>query len=292
MLFNPHLKTEMILQQPRLQASAQRHKAFVLLFSVLVSSVAWAQGEEEAPPPENEIVCIAAKKQWVCAPADEQEKAQEKAIQLVKKLPPDVKENEETTATQPAAFNNSPTPGAAQPVTPLVDNQAIINEQIKDFIPRSEASEPSAEAPGTDKPSNDGVVETTAVSDAVVEQQPEPTVVAAEQKTIPAASPATTATGKNNNFNDWQLKHAEQWSFQVIGTSNRHQLDAFITDNGLQNSPHVIVKTTANGADWWVVLAGLYDSRDAALAQRQSLPSQLASQAWVRQIKSINGTAD
>ncbi|MCX7552293.1 SPOR domain-containing protein [Marinicella sp. S1101] len=255
-----------------------------MLFSLMLTSMAWAQEEEETPPPENKIVCIAAKKQWVCAPADEQEKAQEKAMQLVNKQPPDVTENDDTAVvTQPAAFNNNPTPGAAQPVTPVVDNQVNINEQIKDFIPRAEANEPNS----------DVTVETATVSETVVEQQPEPTIAAVEQQTKPIASPAATAVaGNKNNFNDWQLNHAEQWSFQVIGTSNRHQLDAFISDNGLQNSPHVIVKTSANGADWWVVLAGLYDSRDAALAQRQSLPSQLASQAWVRQIKSIDGKAD
>ncbi len=250
----------------------------VLLF---VSGFSVAQDgldEENLPLPETEIVCFAAKKQWVCAPADEQEKAQEKALQLVRKESPSgtnaVIDGQVEIKTMD--FNNNIIESSVdEPATTKGQNQTNINEQVKDSMPQNPDTRAEKEYEKDSKKGDSGVFPATIT---------EPTVVSSE--------PQLAAVNPESNFNNWQNNHAEKWSFQVVGTSSGHQLDQFVSDNGLQDLPHTIVKTQVNGADWWIVLVGLFDNREQALAQRSQLPPSLAARAWVRQIKTISGLAE
>lgn len=227
----------------------------------------WEATAQEEQIPENNIICYAAKSKWVCAPADDEEKAKAKARNLALNSDDDVDESVTITTL------NQNNIGAEVRQEPLVDNS--IQGVIKDFIPRQKTQDP----------------ETRTVTNDTQTVESKPVIT----NNIPAEDPAATPKSNKdvaNDFNQWQQFYGDQWTFQVIGTSNRHQLNQFIEQHGLDQLQYSVVKTQANGADWWVVLAGLYDSREQALDKRYLLPDQLAADAWVRQIKSINGSAD
>ena len=260
--------------------------------------------EDEQPPPETEIVCFAAKKQWVCAPADDKDKAHQKAMKLAEQ--PDQSESfndgQVAIQTMPAGTD------FAQQVQEVDPNS--LQAQIQDFIPREETNS----ATGDTQPETDSALAATPADESEVSEpvqsEPEPVVTIAQTDTRQTVNrdamvdeqaseprrrpnrPSNSAAGVANDFREWQRNHPEQWAFQVVGTSNRHHIDDFVRTSGIQSMPHAVVRTQVNGADWWVVLVGLFDSREQALSQRHTLPAALASNAWVRQIQTIVGQAD
>ncbi|WP_223787458.1 SPOR domain-containing protein [Marinicella meishanensis] len=271
--------------------------------------------DEEQPPPETEIVCFAAKKQWVCAPADDKDKAHQKAMKLAEQ--PDQVESfndgQVEIQTMPSGQN------FAQQVQEVDPNS--LQAQIQDFIPRetavneqpAAANEAARASDQTAEPSNP-LAQADAPAGEPVMADPESTVTMAQADSEPPvnrddlmdqpAEPVTRPSNPSrqntsndgsavaNDFRAWQRNHPEQWAFQVVGTSNRHHIDDFVRTSGIQAMPHAVVRTEVNGADWWVVLVGLFDSREQALSQRHTLPDALAGNAWVRQIQTIVGQAD
>jgi septal ring-binding cell division protein DamX len=158
--------------------------------------------------------------------------------------------------------------------------------QISDFIPRSDAlKKNSAEQAATAQQESAPAEQTV---DPVEQVQTEPVVTTRPMQDLVTEQTVVAENGATA-FSSWQRDHPNHWSYQVIGTSNRHKLDEFITRHQLSQWPFSIVKTQVHGADWWVVLVGLYDSRDSAIANRDQLPAVLADGAWVRQINSIIG---
>lgn len=274
--------------------------------------------EDDQPPPETEIVCFAAKKQWVCAPADDKEKAHQKAMRLAEQ--PDQAESfrDGQVAIQTMPDNNN----FAQQVQEVDPNS--LQGQIRDFVAREEADSKANTKTDTANPDNQPAPsesinnDTAVVTASAAAAEPEPAVTEpvvtevtmAQTDTRPtvtrddmvADQPSKTGRPQNrssqhaatvaNDFDVWQRNHPRQWAFQVVGTSNRHHIDDFVRTSGIESMPHAVVKTQVNGADWWVVLVGLFDSREQALDQRHTLPATLASNAWVRQIQSIVGQAD
>ena len=271
----------------------QQHSARVLVGTVMlcllgVTGYSVAQTEVDSKPTaENEIICYAAQNQWVCAPADQKQQAHDKAMKLVEKNKSSGIEQDNTDNSQVEIksmdVNNEVNQQVQQPPADNVSQQDLIDQQIKDFIPRQDVNSNKAATTNSQQSSSDEAIET------VAEETVEPESPTAIESVDSAQQPVINDP---DGFDYWQKNHAEKWSFQVIGTSNRHQLDGFLRRYELLQSDHSIVKTQANSADWWVVLVGLYDSREQALSLRNQLPPELASQAWVRQVKTIVGQAD
>ena len=273
---------------------------------VLLMTSPWAEAQngedvdDEKPPAETEIICYAAKNKWVCAPADEKEKAHEKAMRLAEQS--SVKSSDLTQSDvdiRPLdSSNNLNQQVQESPAQPVRDLNSLA-ASIRDFTPREDVVQTEQALPQPAEPAAvvNSPIEQSSVKGVVTETDtnalPDPAVdeTIAEQQEQPQ-QPAEFRPSTSNNFSEWQRNHPNQWSFQVVGTSNRHHLNQFIIDQGLDKGPYAVVKTQVNGADWWVVLSGLYDSREQALSQRSNLPSELAGNAWVRQISTIIGQAD
>ncbi len=261
---------------------------FTLMFSALFLAESKAQSDPTDTPTsvkETNIICYAAKNKWVCAPADEKEKAQEKAMKLA--LGKSETSSLTNPSSQPVEIKTIAPNNISQQVQVLEDP---IQTAINDFTPRQDAPPPTeqAEPIKSAEQTAETIVNTAepkANSNSATQQRLAPAKVTTQ-------STSTSVKNASGDFTQWQAQHAEQWTFQVIGTSNRHHLDGFMLKHGLEQTNHSIVKTQANGADWWVVLSGLYSSRNDALSQRDTLPAELSGNAWVRQIKTIVGQAD
>lgn len=253
--------------------------SLILLFAI--GLVRAQDSEEVRPPAENNIICFAAKKQWVCASADEQHKAQEKAKKLA--LEPDkselIDDGVEIQTLQPVNIGQKARDSSPNEVVPYA---------VQDFTPRDDALQENNEVEQqVDSQTSENVTQNTV--EVEVPSEPERVDTPTQEKVINDVPVFNTAP---NDFTYWQTHFSEQWTFQVVGTSNRHHLADFINRNGLQNLNHTIVRTQRDGADWWIVLVGLYSSRDEAKSEQYSLPSSIANAAWVRQIKTIEGQAD
>lgn len=292
-----HRPTNLLLKTP------------VLLLLTLLSWQGFCAEDSEEATAETEIICFAAQKKWVCAPAGQKQQAHDKAMQMVQDQPLELMDPPDSQDNQASQVEikmldmkqNIGEQVKEEPIDGPMD-EASLQAAIKDFIPRddTQTENPQAAEQETVAP----IAENQQTNDPGAVQPPvtSPSDVAKVEKTLPsqATAPDTSVgnTGEsklsstNNQFSYWQQHYAQSWSFQVIGTSNRHHLDQFIQDQGLTNTDYTVVKTQVNGADWWVVLSGLYDSREQALSQRHQLPSQLAANAWVRQIHTIVGEDD
>ncbi|MFC3192774.1 SPOR domain-containing protein [Marinicella sediminis] len=243
-----------------------------------------AQEQPADPDIENNIVCYAAKSKWVCAPADDQAQAREKARKLaVGESLDDPDEIDPDVAIQTIDYNDT----RPQNQQPAAGTQVY---SVNDFVPRADALQALSDEETT---AADSVTsEAAEVTDKQAESRLETSQSVVEQNPVrDVISQPLTSSGPSR-FAEWQQRYPRQWSFQVIGTSNRHKLGEFISRHQLGSLPYSVVKTQVNGADWWVVLVGLFDSRDSALAQRHQLPAVLAPQAWVRQIASIDGESE
>ncbi len=285
------------------------NQLLIILFGMCGAVMATAQDQED-PPAATEIICFAAQQKWVCAPADQKQQAHDKALRLAREQPVGANDQDSEYGSRDSAEVQT------MPVSPdfesVVDEQPVNSNQpmtladaVKDFMPREDAGTDTEvvtteSTDETGEPVNEIARDTSNDASAVVNTtaDDEMTTVT-ESQSAQQAQPSSNTTPEvpvfqtaPNDFDHWQLSYAEQWTFQVVGTSNRHQLDTFVTQHGLQDRNYTIAKTQANGADWWIVLTGLYGSREEALSQRNQLPAALADDAWVRQIKTIAGQAD
>ncbi len=96
----------------------------------------------------------------------------------------------------------------------------------------------------------------------------------------------TQGTIQNQNFREWIAQHPSGWVLQLVGTTNRSNLDRFITEYDLSEVTFAVATTEMEGAPWYILLLGVYGDREAAVSVRDSLPFELQS-AWPRQIASV-----
>ncbi len=269
--------------------SAKTVKLSVFLILLFVSGLSLAQPEVDSEPTsDTEIICYAAQQQWVCAPADQKQQAHEKAMQLVEQKQSTEEINSSKVRIKTMDVSNDFNQQVQESPASNSNQRSRFGPQVKDFIPRVDSNNLKNLETGSNI--NQAPVK---VQDPVEKNSSE--TVVDTQTTIDKSAPtleSTSSQGSSNDFEYWQKNYSEKWSFQVIGTSNRHHLNEFIAQHDLFASQYSIVKTQVNSADWWVVLVGLYDSRELALSQRNQLPFALSEQAWVRQIKTITGEAD
>ena len=210
--------------------------------------------EKESPPSETEIICFAAKEKWVCAPASDQQQAKDKAMRLI----------EEKSKQEKVIINTIPSGTGLKEV---VVEEPVNSEPLT-------AAKPQNMVSGDFKEKKVDVVTTTQV--------------VPDQEVQDASS---TGLQQSNVFSDWQSDHSNQWTLQAVGTTNLPNLERFISDNNLVNETMSIATTEIKGAPWHIVLVGLFNDREQALAFKEAAQnngSTWASSAWPRPVNGIN----
>ncbi|WP_154222513.1 SPOR domain-containing protein [Marinicella rhabdoformis] len=231
--------------------------AFLILVILLIGLNAPAEAkkelpvEKDSPPSETEIICFAAKEKWVCAPASDQQQAKDKAMRLI----------EEKSQTDDVVIKTIP-----------------VEEEWNDVV-----IEESTTANASDAIESSGVeVENTVAKEStVINQNPSP-----QQTQKSEQQPEH----QSNVFSDWKANHNQQWTLQAVGTTNLSNIERFITDNQLGNQTMSIATTEVKGAPWHIVLVGLFDNREQALAFKMAAVDEgasWASSAWPRPINGI-----
>lgn len=167
--------------------------------------------------------------------------------------------------------------------------QAVI-EPKRETKPQTVAKAPETKAPAQTKP---------AVSQPV--KAPTPAATAAPKATAtttapaataapaatPTASASSTAAGKTTG-NAGSLKSASSsnYTLQLSSSSNYDNLNAWAKKSNLKN--YVVYQTTRNGQPWYVLVSGVYASKDEAKRAVSTLPADVqAKNPWAKPIHQV-----
>ncbi|WP_278436114.1 cell division protein DamX [Enterobacter mori] len=190
---------------------------------------------------------------------------------------------------QPQATANAPTtetkPRQTQTAPRQERKQAVI-EPKRESKPQTVAKAPEVKAPAQTKP-------------AVSEPVKAPTATAAPKATAtttaPAATAAPTATATTSSAaagktagNVGSLKSApsSNYTLQLSSSSNYDNLNGWAKKSNLKN--YVVYQTTRNGQPWYVLVSGVYASKDEAKRAVATLPADVqAKNPWAKPIHQV-----
>ena len=190
---------------------------------------------------------------------------------------------------QPQATATAPTtetkPRQTQTAPRQERKQAVI-EPKRESKPKTVAKAPEVKAPAQTKP-------------AVSEPVKAPTATAAPKATAtttaPAATAAPTATATTSSAaagktagNVGSLKSApsSNYTLQLSSSSNYDNLNGWAKKSNLKN--YVVYQTTRNGQPWYVLVSGVYASKDEAKRAVASLPADVqAKNPWAKPIHQV-----
>ncbi|SCC40111.1 DamX protein [Kosakonia oryzendophytica] len=119
--------------------------------------------------------------------------------------------------------------------------------------------------------------------------QPKPAATAAAPVvTAPAASAAPAASGAASTGNVAALKAApgSHYTLQLSSSSNSTNLNAWAKKENLKN--FVVYQTTRNGQPWYVLVSGVYASKDDAKRAVAALPADVqAKNPWAKPLHQV-----
>ncbi|EUL31102.1 protein damX [Enterobacter hormaechei subsp. hoffmannii UCI 50] len=152
--------------------------------------------------------------------------------------------------------------------------QAVI-EPKRETKPQTVAKAPETKAPAQTKP---------AVSQPV--KAPTPAATAAPAAT-PTASASSTAAGKTTgNVGSLKSASSSNYTLQLSSSSNYDNLNAWAKKSNLKN--YVVYQTTRNGQPWYVLVSGVYASKDEAKRAVSTLPADVqAKNPWAKPIHQV-----
>ncbi|EML4355857.1 TPA: cell division protein DamX [Enterobacter hormaechei] len=164
--------------------------------------------------------------------------------------------------------------------------QAVI-EPKRETKPQTVAKAPETKAPAQTKP---------AVSQPV--KAPTPAATTAPKATATTTAPAATtpaapaaktgaASGKTTgNVGSLQSASSSNYTLQLSSSSNYDNLNAWAKKSNLKN--YVVYQTTRNGQPWYVLVSGIYASKDEAKRAVSTLPADVqAKNPWAKPIHQV-----
>jgi DamX protein len=171
------------------------------------------------------------------------------------------------------------------PVEPVVAPLAALQQPPTSVHPI--AAEPRTEEAPQEQPVTD--LATTEPDQGTVTD----TIAAApvsRAETADAKVRSDTASSTSPHREDWLLQQpAKLYSLQLLGTRSEKSVARFIEDNGLDLSQAAYYRGNFKDSEWFVLLYGLYPSRDDALKARERLPASVRKgKPWPRSLESVH----
>jgi len=167
--------------------------------------------------------------------------------------------------------------------------QAVI-EPKRETKPQTVAKAPETKAPAQTKPAVSQPVKAptpaaTAAPKATA-TTPAPAATAAPAAT-PTASASSTAAGKTTgNVGSLKSASSSNYTLQLSSSSNYDNLNAWAKKSNLKN--YVVYQTTRNGQPWYVLVSGVYASKDEAKRAVSTLPADVqAKNPWAKPIHQV-----
>lgn len=126
-----------------------------------------------------------------------------------------------------------------------------------------------------------------AAVDSAASAAPVETRVAAPEQGRPIVAAPTLAADVPTSLRERILAMpAAQFTLQVLGSSSRSNVEEFVARHA--SSSLLWYETRNNGNPWFVIIQGVYASRDAAQSAVANLPAELRNlQPWVRSVSDV-----
>ncbi|MEG5550870.1 cell division protein DamX [Enterobacter wuhouensis] len=180
------------------------------------------------------------------------------------------------TETKPRQTQTAPRPER---------KQAVI-EPKRETKPQAVVKAPEAKATAQPKRT-----ETAAVSEPakapVTQTAPKATATTAAPAATAAPATASSAAGKTaGNVGSLKSAPSSNYTLQLSSSSNYDNLNGWAKKSNLKN--YVVYQTTRNGQPWYVLVSGVYASKDEAKRAVATLPADVqAKNPWAKPIHQV-----
>ena len=190
---------------------------------------------------------------------------------------------------QTAATETKPRQTQTQTAPRQERKQAVI-EPKRETKPQAVVKAPEVKA----APAQPKRTETAAASEPakapVTQTAPKATATTtAPATTAPAATataPATTAGKTTGNVGSLKSAPSSNYTLQLSSSSNYDNLNGWAKKSNLKN--YVVYQTTRNGQPWYVLVSGVYASKDEAKRAVATLPADVqAKNPWAKPIHQV-----
>ncbi|MEX3020301.1 cell division protein DamX [Kluyvera sp. STS39-E] len=209
-----------------------------------------------------------------------------------------------TLPTEPATvapIRNGARPAVTAPETPRQTTAATPRPERKHAVieakPQPMAtvktpatttqSKPVTEAKPVVTASKPTVTATTTAPAKTAEPAKPTATTTAPAATATTAAPAAAATGKSaGDVNSLKSASASNYTLQLSSSSNYDNLNGWAKKANLKN--YVVYETTRNGQPWYVLVSGIYASKDAAKNAVTALPADVqAKNPWAKPLRQV-----
>ncbi|WP_230353499.1 cell division protein DamX [Lelliottia sp. WAP21] len=182
-------------------------------------------------------------------------------------------------------------PRQTQAATPRPERKQAVIEPKRETRPQAVVKAPQT------KPAAQPKQTETVVSAPAPVKAPAATATTAapapKATTAPAATPAPTATassaaaGKSaGNVGSLKSAPSNNYTLQLSSSSNYDNLNSWAKKSNLKN--YVVYQTSRNGQPWYVLVSGVYASKDEAKRAVSALPADVqAKNPWAKPIHQV-----
>ena len=199
---------------------------------------------------------------------------------------------------QPQTAATETKPRQTQPATRPERKQAVI-EPKRETKPQAVVKAPEVKAPAQTKRTETATVSEPAKA-PVTQTAPKATATTtapaatsaptatAPTATAPAATATTSAAAGKTAGNVGSLKSApsSNYTLQLSSSSNYDNLNGWAKKTNLKN--YVVYQTTRNGQPWYVLVSGVYASKDEAKRAVATLPADVqAKNPWAKPLHQV-----
>ena len=220
---------------------------------------------------------------------------------------------------QPSATTDSPSPDTATPFAPLPAKDELLGPPAEAAVtgvtpdpktqkettqsPASSQQISAAEpvSPPSPKPDTQEKMPPSASPDRLSRAEPagrptpqpeKPATPVEKDDAVPTPVAQKAAKGSDPHRESWLLKQPEaSFSLQLAGSRNEALIADFVRRYKLDERQAAYYRGQHEGAPWYVLMYGVYPSREAALEGRDNLPYQLRqAKPWPRSFKSVHAS--
>ncbi|WP_312235741.1 SPOR domain-containing protein, partial [Pseudescherichia sp.] len=126
-----------------------------------------------------------------------------------------------------------------------------------------------------------------AVTATAPTQSAKPATTPAPAAAAPAAAaPAATANASTGNVGSLKSAPGSHYTLQLSSSSNYNNLNAWAKKENLKN--FVVYQTSRNGQPWYVLVSGVYASKDDAKRAVSTLPADVqAKNPWAKPLHQV-----
>ena len=182
-----------------------------------------------------------------------------------------------------ASSQTAAAPGSERPATTRPERKQVVIEPKK---PQTTAKATPAEPKPTTQPKRAEPVAPAATAAPKATANAAPAQTASPAQTAPAAT--SSAAGGKSAGNVGSLKSApsSHYTLQLSSSSNYDNLNGWAKKENLKN--YVVYQTTRNGQPWYVLVSGVYASKEDAKRAVSTLPADVqAKNPWAKPLHQV-----